>query len=139
MSMDLLIRYDVPGVPDLEMGVTDTGQAVLIIATESVTISDPASLAAIQQQLEQVRVDQARVYEERFPPEPDTDNLGPRQISIMRSLSGESMAGRTRPFSEKPYPGSGWIWGTDSGTRRLLDSLVRRRLVRKDKAPAATG
>jgi hypothetical protein len=130
--MDLPITYNVPGVPDLTLGVTDTGHAVLMIATESVIISDPAGLAAIQQGLEQIRVDQNRIYEERFPREPDTNGLGPNQIGIMRSLSGVSMASRTARFSERPYPGGGWIWDTDSRTRVLLNSLVRRRLVSKD-------
>ena len=130
--MDLLISYNVPGVPDLTLGVTDTGQAVVMIATESVVISDPAGIAAVQQGLEQVQVDQNRIYGERFPREPDTDGLGANQIGIMRSLSGVSMATGTARFGERPYPGGGWIWDSDSRTRRLLNSLVRRLLVSRD-------
>jgi hypothetical protein len=95
-------------------------------------MADPAQLAMLEQVLEQARVDQARIYEERFPPEPDTEGLGPNQIGILRSLAGVSMAGPRDQYTERPYPGGGWVWDTDSRTRRLLDSLVRRRLVRKD-------
>jgi hypothetical protein len=65
---DFLIAYDIIGVPDLQVGVTDTGQVGLVIATEEVTLHDPAQLAALAQVLEQVRVDQARIHNELHPP-----------------------------------------------------------------------
>lgn len=30
------------------------------------------------------------------------------------------------------YPHCGWLWGTPSGTQRILDSLVQRGLVVRD-------
>jgi hypothetical protein len=66
---DFLMTYDVPGVPDLQVGVTDTGQVGIVIATEEATLHDAAQIAALQQVLEQARVEQANIYYERFPPE----------------------------------------------------------------------
>jgi hypothetical protein len=65
---DFLITYDVPGLPDLQVGVTDTGQVGLVIATEEATLHDPAQLAALQQVLEQARADQARIHRKLHPP-----------------------------------------------------------------------
>ena len=65
---DFLTVYNVPGIPDLQVGVTDTGQVGLVIATEEATMHDPAQLAALQQVLEQARVDQARIHNELHPP-----------------------------------------------------------------------
>lgn len=31
------------------------------------------------------------------------------------------------------HRGCGWLWDTNAGTERILDSLVRRGLARKDK------
>lgn len=66
---DFLYLYDVPGVPGLQVGVTDTGQAGLVIATESVLMGDPAQLAGLQQVIEQARVDQADIHYQLHPPE----------------------------------------------------------------------
>lgn len=33
------------------------------------------------------------------------------------------------------WPGGGWVWGTTSETTRVLDSLVKRDLVRSEEQP----
>lgn len=66
---DFVLTYNVPGVPDLQVGVSDTGQVSLVIGTESATLGDPAQITAVQQVLEQAGVDQNRIYLDRFYPD----------------------------------------------------------------------
>lgn len=58
-------------------------------------------------------------------------NLGDNQRGTLRSLAGGYRTGPRRT----PYPEGGWIWDTDSGTRRILDSLVNRGLARREGDP----
>jgi hypothetical protein len=128
--MDLLnyqAIYEVPGAPGLRVGVSDTGQVDLEIAAELATVGDVSALVAA---LGLAKAQQDQIHQERRPPEPE--GLGPNQVGIMRTLAGVSQASTRDKFYERPYPGGGWIWDTDSATRRLLNSLVRRKLVAKD-------
>lgn len=51
--------------------------------------------------------------------------LGTTQLGVLKCLSE-----RQRGWVDGPY-GSGWVWGTQSGTRRTLESLVKKGLVTK--------
>lgn len=116
--------HEVPGVPDLRIGVTDTGLVDLELNCELVTLGAPAVLITV---LQLAKAQRERIIEENRPPDPD--GLGPNQIGILRSLAGVSTAGSRGGVHERPYPGGGWVWDTDSKTRRLLDSLVKRKLA----------
>jgi len=50
--------------------------------------------------------------------------LGDMQRSVLRSLCVDRRSGMW-------YAGCGWVWGTAASMERVLDSLVRRRLVDK--------
>lgn len=50
--------------------------------------------------------------------------LGVNQIEVLRSLDDHSS-----------WPG-GWIWGSASLTRKILNSLVRRDLVKIEQLPS---
>lgn len=43
-----------------------------------------------------------------------------------------TMAGSNGSSTRRPYPGGGWSWDNESTTRRILDSLVNRGLVRRE-------
>jgi len=52
--------------------------------------------------------------------------IGKVQIEVLKSLiefNGWNDSGR-----------SGWVWNTTSGTKKIMESLVRRGLVQKQKA-----
>lgn len=51
--------------------------------------------------------------------------LGKVQISVLRILSG-----RPRGWIDHPF-GPGWVWGGVGSTRRTLESLVKRGLVKR--------
>jgi len=53
--------------------------------------------------------------------------LTENQIIVLTSLAGTF--GRRPPYLERPYPGSGWVWGSHSSTIRLLEPLASRGLV----------
>lgn len=66
------------------------------------------------------------------PPVPRTDPasfppLGENQLSVLKSLD-------RGPWHER----CGWLWDTPSGTRKILDSLVKRGLVAKEQTPKGT-
>ena len=50
-------------------------------------------------------------------------NLGKNQVSLLNCLHRHGRYG----------PWCGWLWDTDSGTKRILESLVKRGLVRKKR------
>lgn len=51
--------------------------------------------------------------------------IGKNQRSVLECLADRG-----------PWPGTGWTWSNDSETRRILQSLVRRGLVRTGLTPA---
>lgn len=51
--------------------------------------------------------------------------LGTNQLGVLKCLQE-----RERGFVDGPY-GSGWVWGTQSGTKKILESLVKKGLVTK--------
>lgn len=51
--------------------------------------------------------------------------LGNKQISLLWSLSQRKLGWIDHPF------GCGWVWDTQSGTRKVLETLVKRGLVEK--------
>ena len=116
---DFVLTYDVPGVPGLQVGVSDTGHIDLVIATESVTMFDPAQIAAVQQVLEQARVDQNRIQLDRFYPDRcpgsgrhwgvDTGlpvcpecHLGPLDLGVQRPFRVYDRFAGTVPEHDRP-------------------------------------
>lgn len=56
--------------------------------------------------------------------------LGSTQQAVLHSL---------RDHGGYWQSGCGWLWDTDSGTMRIMESLVKRGLVIKEKAPTNIG
>ncbi len=52
--------------------------------------------------------------------------LGCNQIDVLKCLAGRHGA---------YHRGCGWVWDTDSGTVRILESLIRHNLVEKQHHP----
>ena len=54
----------------------------------------------------------------------EREKLGPTQTVVLRSL-----------IEYGSWPGGGWIYGNNSTTMRVLDSLVKRGLVERTDGP----
>lgn len=89
-------------------------KAILIMMSEEYWVLNPEGVVQCPNCTRKMRQKEQR--------QPDPDNLGCRQRAVLDRLrrSGSWFGDR-----------SGWLYDTPSNTKRILDSLVRRGLVRE--------
>ena len=85
--------------------------------TGEIIMSDHWAIFITKDEMAKVRGEAPKPAPKVKEPKPSTKPLGENQESILHSLV------------RGPYPGSGWLWDTPSGTVRLLEGLRLRCLV----------
>ena len=95
-----MVLYDVEGAGGgrlLRVGtVTASGAVVLLPESPVIYMSDPATVTALEQALEQARVDQARIHNALYPPPEVSTGMLSDALAAYRAQSAGGMSPRHR-------------------------------------------